>query len=209
MTQPIYIPNYASTAPHELQTWADSLRWVRKSARRRELFMHDPSQVAGPLRYSYVPKHTYFSQPADDVVDSVMRAINADVQISSQLGMGADEFNPSLPAPLALNVCFLNRYDNARQALGWHSDDEDSLDDSQPIAVVSFGAARAIHIRAKGAKGPATERYMLEHGSLFVMPPGHQETHEHSIPGHTEPVGMRVSLTYRSMFIPEHARVSP
>lgn len=168
----------------KVDQWADSLRWVRKTPRRRELFQHDPLVFDSPIVYSYAPRNTYTSEPMAlrGLIESIMRDLNR------KLGSN-------------LNVCFLNRYDNERSGLAWHADDEESLDDSQPIVVVSFGAAREIHTRVKGHKGAALfeNRYKLAHGSRFVMPPGYQDTHDHQIPGHTEPIGTRVSLTYRSM----------
>lgn len=156
------------------------------------MFLHDPAAIAMPLSYSYGPRNTYASSPMEPagLVLRIMRSIN--IKLGSNL-----------------NVCFLNRYDHERDGLAWHADDEESLDDSQPIPVVSFGAERYLHTREKGHKGGALpeDRYKLGHGSQLTMPPGYQETHDHQIPGGTEPLGTRVSLTYRSMFVPEFARV--
>ena len=38
---------------------------------------------------------------------------------------------------VAYNVCFLNRYDDQRNHLGWHADDSPEMDHDHPIAVVS------------------------------------------------------------------------
>lgn len=169
---PSYQPDAFShiLTPAEFTRWADSLRWVRKTPRRRELFMHDPAQVAIGLRYSYTPRNTYTSEPADPIVLRIMRELN--------------ERNGS-----KLNVCFLNRYDSERDGLAWHADDEETLDDEQPIEVVSFGASREIQTRKKGHKGAALPecRWTLAHGSRFTMPPGFQDTDDHQIPGAQEP----------------------
>lgn len=99
------------------------------------------------------------------------------------------------------NVCVLNRYDNARQALGWHSDDSPEQDQSHPIAVMSFGQAREIWTRPIGASGVVLleDRYLLEPGSLFIMPGGYQQTHQHRIPKVGAECGLRISLTFRKL----------
>lgn len=95
------------------------------------------------------------------------------------------------------NVCFLNRYEDERRHLGWHADDSDGMDQDHPIAVVSFGEAREIWWRPRGAAGAAVQRRLLEDRSAFVMPAGFQRTHEHRIPKGGRKMSERVSLTFR------------
>ena len=101
----------------------------------------------------------------------------------------------------APNVCFLNRYDDEKNALGWHSDDSPDTSDAHPISVVSFGEPREIWWRKTGTKGivPESNRKLLEPGSLFVMPPGFQSEFEHRIPKGSRGMDTRVSLTFRRM----------
>ena len=97
------------------------------------------------------------------------------------------------------NVCFLNRYENEKQHLGWHSDDSPGMSRNHPIAVVSFGQEREIWWRKIGQTGliPPEQRQLLAHGSIFVMPAGFQLTHQHRIPKGDRKMGVRVSLTFR------------
>ena len=97
------------------------------------------------------------------------------------------------------DVCFLNRYDNQRNHLGWHSDDSPEMDMNHPIAVVSIGAIREIWIKPREFKGeiPLSNRYPLASGSLFIMPAGFQESNLHKIPKHDRKCGGRISLTFR------------
>lgn len=99
------------------------------------------------------------------------------------------------------NVCFLNRYEHERNALGWHSDDSPDTSDAHPISVVSFGEPREIWWRTVGNKGivPESNRKLLEPGSLFTMPPGFQGDFEHRIPKGSRLMGPRTSLTFRHM----------
>ena len=99
------------------------------------------------------------------------------------------------------NVCVLNHYSDQHQWLGWHSDDSPEQDPNHPIAVVSFGAEREIWVRPVGAKGhtPPEDRFLFTEGSLFVMPAGFQDSHQHKIPKHPSPCSGRVSLTFRNL----------
>jgi alkylated DNA repair dioxygenase AlkB len=113
------------------------------------------------------------------------------------------------------DVCFLNRYDDGSDQLGWHSDDSPEMDDTKPIAIVTFGAEREIWFREtpkpflkeiqegipKGemivlASG-GVEKLRLGNGSICIMAPGMQDTHQHRIPKSDRPCGPRISLTFR------------
>lgn len=124
-------------------------------------------------------------------------------------------------------ACFLNKYEHAREHLGWHADDSDSIDDTRPIAVISFGAERELWFRKNPEKcfacngsgrydntnspkcgacdgtgrEPAepVERLLLESGSMCLMLPGMQDTHQHRIPKADREVSTRISLTFRGL----------
>lgn len=153
-----------------------SIPWVDRVQARRECFMsvHPRSYVYGSGR----GVRTYRSVPMLPWVAEIMSKV------------------PGTP-----NVCFLNRYEGERNALGWHSDDSEDTDDTDPISVVSFGEPREIWWREIGATGVVAEenRQILEPGSLFVMPAGFQSKYEHRIPKGSRKMGARVSLTFRRM----------
>lgn len=147
---------------------------------RSECFMAD-----GPRRYTYGTDRnarTYYATPFHPVVRTIMDVLNRRWAAN-------------------YNVCVLNRYRDERQALGWHSDDSPEQDQAHPIAVVSFGATREIWVRRIGTKGdvPPMNRFVLTPGSLFVMPGGYQQTHQHRIPKPFGACGLRISLTYRKL----------
>ena len=79
--------------------------------------------------------------------------------------------------------------------------DSPEQDQLHPIAVVSFGAERELWVKPQAYKGPIPpeDRYLLTQGSLFVMPPGYQDTHYHKIPKCSWVCGQRISLTYRKL----------
>jgi alkylated DNA repair dioxygenase AlkB len=113
--------------------------------------------------------------------------------------------------------CFINGYENGRDHLGWHADDSPYIDHTKPIAIVTFGAEREIWFRKNKEPlsdpiydgflaefttpqpDPVVEKLVLEHGSLCLMAPGMQQTHQHRIPKASSEKGPRISLTYRSL----------
>lgn len=93
-------------------------------------------------------------------------------------------------------VCFLNRYHNQSDHLGWHADDSPEMDDNRPIAIVSLGVEREIWFCPQADKNDLT-KVKLENGSLCLMEKGMQETHFHRIPKSGSECGERISLTFR------------
>lgn len=181
-------PNWANTVYNRL---LKEVEWVNVKQARGEYFMYSDHifgvQMTGET-YTYgVPPHdeTYVSGRWHPDVKDIMDILNECVE---EYGVASN-----------YNVCFLNRYDNERNQLGWHSDDSPGMLHEHPIAVVSFGEPREIWVREKGASGvvPKEDRYLLEDGSLFIMPPGYQKTHQHRIPKGGKAMGPRVSLTFR------------
>ena len=174
--KPIYIPKFISDADAVL-THLMGLNWLSVTDARLEYFM---STV--PRSYTYgkgTGEREYHSSPYTVEIAAIQDLLNLD---------GCD-----------YNVCFLNRYDNQKNALGWHADDSPSMDRDHPIAVISFGEEREIWWKDKDFKGlvPPENRQKLGHGSLFVMPPRFQDSNLHRIPKCDHECGVRVSLTFR------------
>lgn len=96
-----------------------------------------------------------------------------------------------------LDVCFLNRYHDQSDQLGWHSDDSPEMDDDSPIGIVSLGVEREICFKKIGAPNSEQIKIKLPHGSLCIMMPGMQDTHQHRIPKAGFQCGERISLTFR------------
>lgn len=172
MMEPLYTPNVFEVSDKAL----DAVPWVDRVEARRECFMSPE-----PREYTYGSGggvRTYRSTAMLPWVWGIMEQLPGDP-----------------------NVCFLNRYEHERNALGWHSDDSPDTSDAHPISVVSFGEPREIWWRRIGDKGlvPESNRRVLESGSLFVMPAGFQGLFEHRIPKGSRSMGVRVSLTFRHM----------
>lgn len=160
-----------------------ALEWLSVREARQERFEADHL-----IEYAYGKEgrsKNYVAGPLSPVVRTVMECVN---QFLERRAWGP------------MNGCFLNRYDNDHHALGWHADDFEGMDHTKAVVVVSFGQAREIWWRPKGQKGivPQNQRQLLAHGSLFVMPPGFQHTHDHRIPKGGQAMGARVSMTFRA-----------
>ncbi len=188
---PIYIsppkrPEIAATTDFLLARLLE-LPWWDVTAARREYFMSDK-----PRAYDYKTwdgSRTYHSADFTPEVLGVVQGLN----VMTEGGR--------------YNVCFLNRYDNQQQHLGWHADDSPGMDLDHPIAVVSVGVEREIWWKPKTHKGeiPPEWRRKLEHGSFFIMPAGFQREYLHRIPKCDHACGTRISLTFRHFIDKETA----
>lgn len=155
-----------------------SLCWLSATEARQEYFMSDV-----PRSYTYGKPPFDRKYHSSDYSKEVL-----DIQLDLNAEFGTD-----------YNVCFLNRYNNQKNQLGWHADDSPTMDRNHPIAVVSFGAEREIWWKHKSESGvvPKEQRQLLGHGSLFIMPAGFQNEYLHRIPRCDREVGVRISLTFR------------
>jgi alkylated DNA repair dioxygenase AlkB len=106
--------------------------------------------------------------------------------------------------PKKLEVVFLNKYNDGKDQLGWHADNSPEMDDARPIVIISFGAERDIWFRQNPSDDPLNTdtpeiaKVSLPNGSICIMPPGMQNTHQHRIPRSSLNVcGPRISLTFR------------
>lgn len=154
------------------------LDWETKRTARHEYFMSD-----NLIKYSYGNRmgvEEYISKPMTGFISTLMLYVNAVLKSN-------------------LNACFLNKYDDEKQHLNYHKDIFPNCPDSEPIAVVSFGAEREIWLKNQKDKGniPDDQKVLLNRGSLFVMPANFQNLYFHKIPKHPQPCGWRISLTFR------------
>lgn len=182
---PAYVPDLWPVTG-SLERLLTEVPWETHTETRRECFMA-PGE---PYVYTYGSgrgERQYTSIPMSDFVAEIMAAVNARL---------ASDF----PGWGPMTGCFLNRYDDGAMHLGWHADDFAGMRHDRAIISVSFGEARDIWWRPFGATGvvPPECRQVLASGSMFVMPPGMQHTHQHRIPKGDRVMGPRVSLTFRA-----------
>lgn len=99
------------------------------------------------------------------------------------------------------NSCLLNLYHSGAEGMGWHSDDEASLEREVPIVCISLGAERNFRFRHKQL--PLKAEISLEAGSLLVMRGETQRHWQHGIPKMMRVCEPRISLTFRRMTAPQ------
>lgn len=184
---PVYVPSFAP-ADKSLTRLLTDVPWEQRTTARSECFM----TPGPPYTYTYGQGRgvrTYTSIPMSSLVEGILDEVNCWLAAQG-LGWGP------------MTGCFLNRYDHDRQHLGWHADNFVGMDHTKCVAVVSFGEPREIWWRPNPEPGKLVAfpvlSQRLANGSLFLMPPGMQHTHEHRIPKGTRAMGPRVSLTFRA-----------
>lgn len=165
----------------------DGIEWYSAGEKvPRMEYYHDTK--GRPYTYGRAPfDRTYQSQPDHPMLDLMFLMLN-------QPGTLPDYPNA------AFDAVFMNYYSDQHQHLGWHADDSPEMDSTHPIAVISFGVDREIWFRefpTDETPRPETERTMLGGGSMLIMDPGMQQTHQHRIPKCDHLCGGRISLTFR------------
>lgn len=131
--KPIYLPRaFPSAVQPLLIQGLQGLDWVKHSdAPRQEYYCND---VPAPYTYGRGRGvRTYQVQPWTKEIQFIK--IIAETYANAKF-----------------EVCFLNRYLNQSDHLGWHADDSPEMDDARPIAVASFGVAREIWFRPQGGR---------------------------------------------------------
>lgn len=95
------------------------------------------------------------------------------------------------------NTCLLNLYHNGSEGMGWHADDEKSLDSNASIASISLGATRSFRFKHKSRQLKSSVE--LTSGSLLLMNPPTQEFWVHTLTKTAKVNAPRINLTFRSM----------
>jgi len=181
-----YIPNFVDEPDRVLAALQNDLEWERRAdAPRCEYYSND-----FPEPYVYgrgTGQRTYHPRPYHPDVLAIRAKLEAYCKCKFE-------------------VCFLNRYLNQSDHLGWHADASPEMDDARPIVTISLGVEREIWFRPIIAyefllvnpdyEIPIT-KLKLENGSMCIMQPGMQDTHLHRIPKASFQCGERISLTFR------------
>lgn len=102
------------------------------------------------------------------------------------------------------NIAVTNLYSNAKENLGYHSDQLTYLGPMPTIACISLGTEREFRLKYTGfERNESIKSIHLPHNSLLIMHSSCQELYKHSIhPAHTvtpHPISgtARISITYR------------
>lgn len=135
--KPVYISNFISENKDTIFSELAKLPWLEVTPARKEFFMAD-----NKLSYTYGSGNSARTYESSDYSECVK-------WIRDKLDL---EFKSNY------NVCFLNRYDQQKNALNWHSDDSPEMNPEHDICVVSFGAEREIWWKKKISKGKFQKR---------------------------------------------------
>jgi lysophospholipase L1-like esterase/alkylated DNA repair dioxygenase AlkB len=98
-----------------------------------------------------------------------------------------------------MNSVLCSYYRNGQVGVRLHNDDEDSLDPSQPICVLSIGAERKVEFQdnsQEAFRAPAL-KLSTEDCSLYIMKPGCQKLFGHRVRVDKKVHGERISLSFR------------
>jgi alkylated DNA repair dioxygenase AlkB len=175
--KPVFVESFLTPPEaHALLASVQSLPWTRgkfmgRAVPREEVWI-------GPYAYKFSGR-ALEPAPSTAAIEAIKHKIQAQY--------GGD-----------YNSVLLNRYANAQDSVSWHSDDEPEMDSSHPIASLSLGAARQYLVRPIANKR-AVQSYVLNSGSLLLMPPGFQQLYQHCVPKSRTPCGTRINLTFRRM----------
>jgi alkylated DNA repair dioxygenase AlkB len=189
MTAPVdYVPHFLS--PEDAGPMFEALRgelaWERRVGAPRSEYWTNPYHR--PYTYGKGDyARTYESRPGHPAITKCRLRLS-------------EQFRAYLEG------CFLNWYTNEQDHLGWHADDDDpGIDHSRPIAVITLGNARDLQTRYRfdayrphdAWDDPLT--FTLEPGSLLLMRPGMQQTHQHRVRKGSRQGSERISLTFRGL----------
>jgi len=151
----------------------------RKYLQNRETCMY--GRTAG-LRYYYSGVETQDMQLFPEIVTRLCGKVEAVILRTTGVAV-------------RFNFCLLNLYRDERTLIGWHSDDERSLDRVAPIASLSLGATRKFELAGKRQSVRVSTD--LCDGDVLVMWPPTQTHYTHCIKKQSRVAGVRVSLTFR------------
>ncbi len=117
----------------------------------------------------------------------------------------------ALPEPLAnaleqvraitgeqFNSIGLNLYRDEHDSVAMHNDRLGDLHEGHPIALISLGETRRMHIRNKKHVPARRLDLDLAAGSLLLMSWETQLHYDHGIPKQPHPLGPRISLAFRT-----------
>lgn len=99
---------------------------------------------------------------------------------------------------LELNSCLVSFYPSEKVSLSLHTDNECTMDQTQPICNLSIGSPRAIKFYriTQNHNDIPQETILMQSRSLCTMKPGCQSLFKHKVPQGTTP-GHRFSLSFR------------
>lgn len=100
-------------------------------------------------------------------------------------------------AGMEFDSVLLSLYRDASDSVAWHRDRELGDGTRPVIAAISLGATRRFLLRHVSRKEVPKITVFVSHGSLLLMRGATNDCWEHHVPKLRDPVGERISLTFR------------
>jgi hypothetical protein len=213
----IYIPNFCtdSTQSYFDQLW-NELAWVRHDkVPRREYYISD---IGVPYTYGTAPfDRTYESQPTHAVIETIREMVKLELEkqygkkypmdvcflngyedASDQLNYHSDDSEEMDDESPIVTVSLYNTKNNRKN----YAREIWFRPSICHVCKVGIGETHRI-ICSVGIDefkpNPAdVEKLKLENGSMAIMAPGMQDTHQHRIPKSSFECDERISLTFRT-----------
>ena len=113
-----------------------------------------------------------------------------------------DKINSELNSNL--NSCLVMYYPNSSSGIRVHDDAEPSMDNNEPIAVVSLGTTRLIEFfhNYQSTSEQPVKSLSADNNSLYVMEAGCQSYFRHRVPSSSDSSGERFCLSFRHVLVP-------
>ena len=100
-----------------------------------------------------------------------------------------------------LNSCLVSYFKNGQSKMKYHDDNEETLDQTSPMCILSLGAERTVDFIHHGQDGRSKPLHSLTpaDGSLYIMEAGCQQFFQHRVRGDKGISSDRFSLSFRRM----------
>ena len=99
-----------------------------------------------------------------------------------------------------LNSCLISFYPTGKAAINLHADNEETMDNNEPISVFSIGTSRTIEFVKKYESSTSIELTVVgAEGSLYTMSPKCQDYMRHRVKTNNSIKSWRVCLSFRHM----------
>lgn len=188
----LYLPDFLSKsqADHYLLRLTDKVEW-----KRREILLYG-KKVMQPRKVSFSNRNGHPYRYSGQTLESQQWIEElSELELLVRKSLYGDNHMKEQP----FDSVQMNMYENGKDSISWHSDNEKLWGYMPEIASISLGAERVFQMRPyKQTSGAATHSWRLGHGSLLVMAGATQDTYKHQVPK-DKSQDIRINLTFRRM----------
>ena len=187
----LYCPDYFEEHKFWYQMIDESVDWQQFNVRVHGKVIPQPRESFYMADNGYPYKYSGFDRKPEKWEVAVQEMRKALEKLLKNVSRG----HPKLNAVLG------NKYNDGKQYIGYHSDDEGDLHPDAFIVSVSLGAERDFVFKHK--KTGETVSVPLKSGSIVLMGGDCQKNWKHSVPKRMRVKEPRINLTFRSVLMRE------